>query len=547
MQNEQKEPGKIRQRVDAVKDKLKQNKIGELFGRLSKKAKMLVIIGVIALVILAIVVAVILNRSSYVVLFSGLSDEEATRIVGKLQDDDINYSYKGDGVILVDEAVADQTRANLAYEGYPKTGFSYDVFTENAGGMTTDTEKQTYKLYDLQNRIGATVMLFDGVKDAKVTIALQEEKKYALEDDDADENSSASVVVTMEDGGSPSAKQAAAIQRLVAKSVPGMQMENVAVFDGNGIDVSAETDGGATSGDASEEIAQIIENQITKKVINVLGPFYGADNIRVSAKGQVNMERVVRETTTYETPEKIDQNDKTGIVSSENLTYEQSNGGATTGGVAGSETNADISEYTNRTGDQGSTYTSETQAREYLVNQIKEQGEIDPGVLTDLTVSVSINGNTLGNLTEAEARSLVANATGINQEEQNAKITIVAAPFYQDGNGDDNGGNFFRDNIVFIGSGLVLLLLLGLLALLLIRRKKKKAAEEEELEEENFFIPPVMEEEEGDGKPEILNLKSEKTRELRENVRNFANENPEISAQMIKNWLNGGDQDGGNN
>lgn len=546
MQNEQKEPGKIRQRIDAVKDKLKQNKAGELFGRLGKGTKRLVVIGAVALVILAIVIAVILNRSSYVVLFSGLSEEEATKIVGKLQDEEIDYRYKGDGIIMVDEAVADKTRANLAYEGYPKSGFSYDVFTENAGGMTTDTEKQTYKLYDLQNRIGATVMLFDGVKDAKVTIALQEEKKYALEDDAA-ENSSASVVVTMEDGGSPSAKQAAAIQRLVAKSVPGMQLENVAVFDGNGIDVSAETDGGATSGDASEEIAQLIENQITKKVINVLGPFYGADNIRVSAKGQVNMERVVRETTTYETPEKIDQQDKTGIVSNENLTYEQSNGGGTAGGVAGSETNADISEYTNLTGDQGSTYTSETQAREYLVNQIKEQGEIDPGVLTDLTVSVSINGNTLGNLTEAEARSLVANATGINQEEQNAKITIVAAPFYQDGDGDDNGGNFFRENIVFIGAGLVLLLLLALLALLLIRKKKKKAAEAEELEEENFFIPPVMDEEEGDEKPEILNLKSEKTRELRENVRNFANENPEISAQMIKNWLNGGDQDGGNN
>lgn len=547
MQNEQKEPGKIRQRVDAVKDKLKQNKVGELFGKLGKGTKRLIVIGAAALIIIIIVVAIILNRSSYVVLFSGLSDDEATKITEKLRDDDIDYRYKGDGVIMVDESVADKTRADLVYDGYPKSGFTYDVFTTNAGGMTTDTEKQTYKLYDLQNRIGATIMLFDGVKDAKVTIALEEEKKYALEDDDKSSTSSASVVVTMEDGGSPSSKQAAAIQRLVAKSIPGMQLENVAVFDGNGVDVSAETGDSATSGDASEEIAQIIESQITKKVINVLGPFYGNDNIRVSAKGKVNMERVVRETITYQTPEKINEQDKTGIVSNETLTYEQSNDGGTTGGVAGSETNADISEYTNRTSGQGSTYTSETQAREYLVNQIKEQGEIDPGVLSDLTISVSINGNTLGNLTEAEARSLVANATGIDQEEQNAKITIVAAPFYQDG-GDDNGnGNFFRDNIVFIGSGLVLLLLLALLALLLIRKKKKKKAAEVELEEDDFFIPPVMEELEEDGKPEILNLKSEKTRELRENVRNFANENPEISAQMIKNWLNGGDQDGGNN
>ncbi len=535
----------IKERFNAIKEKMKNNKLGEAFGKLGKGAKRLIVIGLIALVIVAIVLAFVLNRSGYVVLFSDLTEEEATEIVGKLQEDEVDYQYKGDGRILVDEAVADQTRANLAFEGYPKSGFTYDIFSENAGGMTTDTEKQTYKLYELQDRIGATIGLFDGVKDAKVTIALAEEEKYALESANDDKKSSASVVVTMEDGGSPSSEQAGAIQRLVAKSVPGMQLEDVAVFDGNGIDVSAESDGVNTSGDAAEEIAQIIENQITKKVINVLGPFYGADNIRVSAKGQVNMERVIRESTTYETPEKIDEEDKTGIVSSENLTYEQSSDGATQGGVAGTETNADISEYTTVTGDDGSTYVSETQAREYLVNQIKEQGELDPGSLEDLTVSVSINGNTLGNLTEAEARSLIANATGIDQEEQNAKITIVAAPFYAEAE-EQEAGSFFRDNIVFIGIGLVLLLLAALAVVLLLRRKKRKKQEAEEALEDDFFIPTALEMADDSDRPDILNLKSEKTRELRESVRNFAEENPEISAQLIRTWLNGGDSDGGN-
>ena len=256
------------------------------------------------------------------------------------------------------------------------------------------------------------------------------------------------------------------------------------------------------------------------------------------------MERVVRESITYETPEKINDNDKTGIISSESGSAEESTGGSTTGGVAGTETNADVSEYTNTTGDTGSTYASESYARDYLVNQIKEQGEIDPGVLEDLTVSVSVNGNTLGNLTEAEARSLVANATGIAQNEQNAKITIVAAPFYEETTPTETA-TFIQQYLPYFGAGLGLLLLLGVGLFLLLRRRRRRKAEMEEEYDEDFFIPPVIEPEEEDEKPEILNLKSEKTRELRETVRNFANDNPEISAQMLKSWLNGGESDGG--
>lgn len=533
-------------KLDEIKEKIKGNKAVEFFGKLGKKAKILIIAGLIAIVAIAVILAVALNHKDYVVLFSGVTEEEATQIVGKLQEDGVEYQYKGGGTIMVEEGVADQTRANLAYEGYPKSGFTYDVFTTNAGGMTTDTEKQTYKLYELQNRIGATIGLFDGVKDAKVTIALKEEKKYALEDsDDSAENSSASVVVTMEDGGSPSSKQAAAIQRLVAKSIPQMQLENVAVFDGNGIDVSAETaDGNTTSGDTAQEIATLIEDQITRKVINVLGPFYGADNIRVSAKGKVNMERVLRESTTYETPEKIDEDDKRGIISKENSSTESSTGGGTTGGVAGTETNADVSEYTNTTGEAGSTYRSQTIARDYLVNQIKEQGELDPGVLEDLTVAVSVNGNTLGNLTETEALSLVASATGIDQDDQEEKITIVAAPFYKEGEAPTKSGSTIMKYLPIGGGILALLLLIALGLLLFLRRRRKKQEEEVPVEEE--FMPVIEElEEELDENPEILNLQGERTRELREMVRAFADENPELSAQQLRLWLNGGDSDDG--
>lgn len=137
--------------------------------------------------------------------------------------------------------------------------------------MTTDSDKQTYKLYDLQNRIGATIGLFDGVKDAKVTIALGEKQRYVLQEE-SDNGSSASVVVIMKDGGSPTSEQAAAIQRLVAGSVAGMDMDKVSVFDGNGLEItsSLQKAEGEENG-SGEELARIVEGQITGKVMNLLG------------------------------------------------------------------------------------------------------------------------------------------------------------------------------------------------------------------------------------------------------------------------------------
>lgn len=530
------------------------NVIKERLAKVSRRTKIIAAIAAAIIVVGAIVIALILNHRDYVVLFSDVTEEETTEILAKLQEMNIEYTSDGSGNIRVPENVADTTRAQLAQEGYPKSGFTYDVFTENAGGMTTDMEKQTYKLYELQNRIGATVRLFDGVKDAKVTIALGEEERYVLSDSEDSENgASASVVMMMKDGGSPTERQALGVQRLVAQSVPGMQLENVTVLDGNGIVVSDGGETGSSSGETSQEIAKLIESQLTQKVVHVLEPFYGADNVRVSAKGAVNMEKIIRESTTYTTPEKIDEEDKTGILSKETGARETSGGGDAAGGVVGTETNSDISQYTANATQGNNGYTSESWTRDFLVNQIKEQGEIDPGMLQDVTVSVAINGRTLGDLTTNKLQELVGNAVGIAPEDRIDKIAIANAPFYESTEGQNRSfmeqiTETLKDNLLFVIIGVVVLLLL-LTALIVFLRKRKKAEEEleEALEEEVPADLPLgeeeqtAEEEEGLEPLDLVSLKNERSQQLRDTVRAFAEENPEISAQMLKLWLRGGE------
>ena len=146
-----------------------------------------IILGIVAgtavIALIAILALTFGRKTDYSVLFSGLSQEEAQQIGALLQDQEIDYKYNAsDGTIRVPEPVVESTRVTLLSQGYPKNGFAYQTFIDNAGLMTTDSDKNRYALYDLQERMGATIELFSGVKSAEVTIALGETSKYVLSD-----------------------------------------------------------------------------------------------------------------------------------------------------------------------------------------------------------------------------------------------------------------------------------------------------------------------------------------------------------------------------
>ena len=309
-------------------------------------------------------------------------------------------------------------------------------------------------------------------------------------------------------------------------------------------DVTVSNEGSNTGSDA-EEIAKVVEDQIAKKVMKVLGPIYGNKNVHVSARAQINMEQLIREVTTYNTPEKIDENDKNGIVGKEELYNEEATTNNGASGVAGSETNADTPEY-NTDGEGGANSKSESVSREYLVNQIKEQGQISPGALEDLTVSVAINKNGLGQLTEAEVKELVGNASGIAVTDRAEKIAVASVPFYEDEEVEDvsNEAEGIKEStlIALIACLAALFIIVTVVVILLWRRSRKKRALEEQLEEEGL-LQDVSEQQEEKNR-EILEMQNDKGLELKRNVRDFAEKNPEISAQLLKSWLNGGGQDG---
>ena len=138
-------------------------------------------------------------------------------------------------------------------------------------------------------------------------------------------------------------------------------------------------------------------------------------------------------------------------------------------------------------------------------------------------------------------------------------VNVLIAPFDQTvpGGTEVPGGILagIPDWVLFAAlGGLALFLVLLLVILLLVRRsKKKKLAKQRALEEELreaeaaaeaaaiiAAAPPT-------GGADIMEINTEKSMELRKSVRQFAQNNPEIAAQMVKAWLKGEDVGGGSN
>ena len=79
--------------------------------------------------------------------------------------------------------------------------------------------------------------------------------------------------------------------------------------------------------------------------------------------------------------------------------------------------------------------------------------------------------------------------------------------------------------------------MLVILLLIIQRRRKKAKAALEELEQQAALA--AAERAEREKRENLLDIQNEKSMELKQDIRKFTEENPEIAAQMIRVWLKG--------
>lgn len=514
------------------------------------KSKYIKITAVALIVVIAVsvILALVLNNQPYETLVTGLTTDEASAIVGKLDEyGATDYKIEGD-TIKVPQAEVANLQAKLLVDGYPKSGFLYGTYLDNVGMMSSESDRETLKNYELQDRMAAVIRNFSGVKNAVVDITPGSDQRYVLDSDNATP-ATAAVFVEMQDGGALPDSYVDAIGNFVAHSVQGLDFESVTITDsiGNSYTPGNTDTSTASASDLKLRLENQVNNRVRNEVLQALSPIYGADNVRVSVTSTVDVSHRVQETTEYTTPEGAPAGE--GIIGHREYDQELIRGdNAANGGVVGTTNNADIPTYMESqnavNGDEQ--YLKNSGTEDMNVNTSTQQSEQNFGVVTDVMIAVTINQDTAGNVGTAQLISHIARAAGISTDQQADKINVLVAPFY---NPDAENatttpllpGLQIPKWVLYVGAGVFGLLLL-LIVLLVIRSKRRKKAQElllaqqaEELAAQEAFAAEQAKEQIDN----VLEIKNEKSMELKQEIRKFTEENPEIAAQMIRTWLRG--------
>ncbi|MBQ3076359.1 MAG: flagellar M-ring protein FliF [Clostridia bacterium] len=549
-------------------EKVKQywEKFREFLKKIPKKV--FIITGVVVAALVLLLAVMIFNRP-WTVLFTGLTTEEVSTILSYLEEQGVtDYRVENNDTVMVPKNLEPQLKANLLVEFPEQGGFGYSTYFERVGALSTESERSQAFIIALGEKMEAVIRCMDGVRDAHVQLTPGEDLRYVLDSGNVIE-ATASVMVTMEGAQRLTSAQANAIRQLVAKGVQGLRVESVAIVDNFGNSYSNTTGSLADSEASSLKIMleEQWENKIRTNVMQVLVPFFGNENVSVGVDCEVEVAMVESDKTDVWLPDWADDGSTNGrgILGAEIFEYYvDENGNVVIGGLVGAETNADLPEYIEDLADPNGNETSlgGSGTREYDNPREETHKVSTAGFLTDCSVSVSINSTTAGNVDVEALRLHVARASGIEgliDEETGVellehRISIIALPFYDPDEplpglpGDLLGIPMWA--VFALAAGLVLFLIL-LIVILSIRKKRRKKKEEEEAalaqqDEVAAFLAAsgLIAEQKPTTGADVMSLQSERSLELRQDIRSFADTNPEIAAQMIRNWLRGGDDNG---
>ena len=525
------------------------------FWKAQEKRRKITYICILAgVIVLAIVLTIVLNTKQYVILYQGLEANEASQIVTEIQTLGIESKLESGGKISVPKEKENSLRMQLGTMGYPKSALNYDVWNNNVDMFTTDYEKREQARMQLQERLIATIQTLEGVDKAIVTLDIPEQKDTVINVNA--KPSKASVVLKLKNGVTLSNGQLNGIKHIVLTSVSGLTDENISITDGTGklLIVGDQGDDVVAIERNKLQYKQEFENVIRNEVLNLLVPAYSDDGVKVSVNAVLNYDKQVSEDTKY-TPS---HDDGSGMVQHEDNKNSSGTNG-TSGGIVGVEPNADGTYPTGTTGDNGAWSDSEN-STSYLVNTLKQQTEKQGYYVDGLTVSVMVYTELLSDGDKATLQTAVAKAAGIKEE----FVSITNLRKF-DGNSQTNANVGFpfgwtrAQFFIFVASLLVAIIIFTALYISVSKRARRKRryldrqmlavaqAAGDSGQVEGFFNAGQEKREEF----EIASLSENagvETKEaaVRREIGDFAQNSPEIVAQLLKSWLREeSDDDGG--
>ena len=306
------------------------------FSALDRTQRLRLGMGVVLLVAAAIAAVVMGRQQDYRVLFSNLSDKDGGAIIAQLSQMNVPYRHtEGGGAIMVPSDRVHDVRLRLASQGLPKgTVSGFELMEGNRFGVTQFQERLNFQR-GLEGELTRTIQSLSSVQSARVHLALPQQNGFFREQ----QKPSASVLVSLYPGRVLDRAQLAGIVHLVASSVPEMPPTAVSVLDDTGKLLSQSPEPGSGNAvDAQQmQYVQQIEQQYTRRIMEILEPVVGRNNI----KAQVTAELDFSQTDSTQEQYRPNQTPEVSAIRSQQVleSKEQSTSNATTAVGAGATAN----------------------------------------------------------------------------------------------------------------------------------------------------------------------------------------------------------------
>lgn len=498
-----------------------------------KPKKKMIMISVVMLIFLSVALFTFFNRTTYAPLFTNLDLDDSGRIVEDLKVKKIDYKLTNGGKdILIDEKLIDGYRLEVATEGnMPEKSSGFEMF-DNMGMMATDEDRLIMYQRALSGELERSIMSLDGVSAAKVHLVMSEKSIFETEK----KPGSASVVVDIDPSKKINNDTIRGMAALVYGAVDNLPEENIQIIDSKGNLLSAflkdeKTDGAIGNIDSYSEMRETFQKKVESELDILLGGVFGREKVKVSVFADLDFD--AEETTVISYKDPITRSEQTTSMLD--------------AGIGGNIGDADSNVVGNV---EDGTVVDKTINNE-LTTETKTVIKA-PGKVRKLTTSVVYDGN-LSPEAEDQMLSIVAAATGYDtdrgdfisiegvnfdrtyEENMQAELDAIKAE-----EAKEKGALAAYRNYILIGAAglFLLIIIIGIIA---GRRSKKRRDSEDPFPDKFPMEVPISELEQASVRvvkeeEEIGKLEVPKDVNLFK-ANEFAEENPEIAADLIKAWV----------
>jgi flagellar M-ring protein FliF len=323
----------------ALKSPLPMAVPASFFGRVQAmpaRAKASAAIGVVALAGVVLALTMSASQGDYKVLYANLSDKDGGAVIAQLAQMNVPYRVApGSGVIMVPAAQVPDLRLKLATAGLPKGSVSgYELMDSARFGQTQFQERMTFQR-GLEGELTRSITSLAAVQAARVHLALPNQNGFFREQ----QKPSASVLLTLHPGRTLDRAQVAGIVHLVSSSVPELDPKAVSVLDQSGALLTGGSDAPGAVGLDAQQLAYVsqIEAGYTKRIVDLVEPIVGHDNLRASVTAEVDFSQT--EATSEEFKPNQGENATVSIRSQQTSEQPGNGGTALASGVPGAASN----------------------------------------------------------------------------------------------------------------------------------------------------------------------------------------------------------------